>query len=170
VRQPAQRDEESRGGIVTALPSPPVRAGRTLGWLALAAALALIAGIGIGVGSQRLGEPDQTVLANAQLEAFPKYPGSKGEAAVETDSDGNRVLVVTMETSERVEDLQVWMIEASGKGLRPMGFIQQGSGRFTLPDTMDLKRFPIVDVSDEPLNDGNPAHSGNTVVRGALKI
>lgn len=149
--------------------SPIGRARQTsLRWVAVAAVLALIAGIGIGLGWQQVRQPNQTVIANAELAAFPKYPGSRGDAVVETEPDGTRYLVVEMSTADPVRDLQVWMIQPSGTDMRSMGFVVNGSGRFKLPPDMSLSQFPIVDVSDEPLNDGNPAHSGNTVVRGTL--
>jgi hypothetical protein len=42
------------------------------------------------------------------------------------------------------------------------------SGTFAVPAGLDLDRFRLVDVSDEP-RDGNPAHSGDSIVRGALR-
>ena len=41
------------------------------------------------------------------------------------------------------------------------------SGTFALPAGLDLSEYPIVDVSDEPV-DGNPAHSSVSIVRGTL--
>jgi hypothetical protein len=42
-------------------------------------------------------------------------------------------------------------------------------GRFDLPDGLDLTQFPVVDVSEEHF-DGDPAHSGDSVVRGPLDV
>ena len=36
-------------------------------------------------------------------------------------------------------------------------------------DSVDLARFSVVDVSAEPL-DGDPTHSGDSIVRGALDV
>ena len=52
--------------------------------------------------------------------------------------------------------------------MSPMGFLNNGRGEFNIPDSFDLSRFPIVDVSVEPANDPDPTHSGNSVVRGTL--
>jgi hypothetical protein len=41
------------------------------------------------------------------------------------------------------------------------------SGTFEVPAGLQLADFPVVDVSDEPL-DGNPAHSTVSIVRGTL--
>jgi hypothetical protein len=155
---------------VSPLPVPDSRPARGLRWMALAAVLALITGFGIGTGWQQLRQPSQTVIAKADLKAFPKYPGSSGSASITIDEDGNKFLVVKISTPDKVQDLQVWMISSAGKGMRAMGFIDSGGEPLPLPRDMSLVQFPIVDVSDEPLNDANPAHSGNTVVRGTLDI
>jgi hypothetical protein len=43
------------------------------------------------------------------------------------------------------------------------------SGRFPVPAGVDVHRFRFVDVSDEP-RDGDTAHSGDSIVRGALRF
>ena len=45
----------------------------------------------------------------------------------------------------------------------------QGGGEVSLevPSGVDLTEYPVVDVSVEPL-DGDPSHSGVSVVRGRL--
>jgi RNA polymerase sigma-70 factor (ECF subfamily) len=40
-------------------------------------------------------------------------------------------------------------------------------GRFTFPVGLDLDDFAVVDVSAEPF-DGDPAHSGDSILRGEL--
>jgi hypothetical protein len=45
--------------------------------------------------------------------------------------------------------------------------MNSSSGRFDVPAGLDLSGYPIVDISDEPL-DGNPAHSSVSIVRGTL--
>jgi len=39
---------------------------------------------------------------------------------------------------------------------------------FPLPDDLDLAAYPVVDISEEPF-DGNPGHSGDSIVRGVLR-
>lgn len=158
--------------IAPVVPIKPRQESRTssLRLVAVAAALALVAGIGIGLGIERLREPSETVIATGQLAAFPDWAGSDGTAAVETDANGNRTLVVKLSTSRPGEDLYVWMMDPASGKLQPMGSIVGGYGRYAINPGLSLQDFPAVDVSDEPLNDGNPAHSGNTVVRGDLKL
>jgi hypothetical protein len=42
-------------------------------------------------------------------------------------------------------------------------------GSYDLPPGLDPEQFPIVDVSVEPL-DGDPAHSGDSRLRGQLRF
>lgn len=37
----------------------------------------------------------------------------------------------------------------------------------TIPDGINIARYDLVDISAEPF-DGNPAHSGDSIVRGQL--
>lgn len=51
----------------------------------------------------------------------------------------------------------------------PLGVVRPGTQTVALPAALDLARFPLVDVSVEPL-DGDPTHSGVSVARGELDI
>lgn len=163
-------DRPERDTTVTPLEPRRARRSRSLRLMAVAAVLALVAGIGIGLGIERLRQPSETVIATGQLVAFPNWAGSNGTAEVETDANGNRTLVVTLETSRPGENLTVWLMDPANGKLQTMGSIVDGHGRYSINPGLSLQEFPAVDVSDEPLNDGNPAHSGNTVVRGDLKL
>ena len=63
---------------------------------------------------------------------------------------------------------EVWLIKADASGLISIGFLDGDTGTFTIPDGVNLSEYPLVDVSAEPA-DGNPAHSGNSIVRGELR-
>jgi hypothetical protein len=38
-----------------------------------------------------------------------------------------------------------------------------------IPESVDLARYSVVDISAEPV-DGDPTHSGDSIVRGALDV
>ena len=61
---------------------------------------------------------------------------------------------------------EVWLLRPDLEGLQPLG-TTDGRGDFIVPDELDLSTYLVVDVSREPL-DGNPAHSGQSVLRGEL--
>ena len=62
--------------------------------------------------------------------------------------------------------VEVWVIDTEVSQLVSLGPIR-ADGTYDLPAGIDPSAFPIVDVSIEPL-DGDPRHSGNSVLRGQL--
>jgi hypothetical protein len=62
---------------------------------------------------------------------------------------------------------EVWMMRSDLGGLVSVGYLDGDQGRFTVPDGVDTAEFPVVDVSAEA-DDGDPAHSGDSIVRGTL--
>jgi anti-sigma-K factor RskA len=61
----------------------------------------------------------------------------------------------------------VWLLDSEAQRLVSLGLLEGDEGRFPLPEQVDVGEYPVVDVSIEP-TDGDPAHSGNSVVRGTL--
>ncbi len=141
-------------------------------WLVplLAAALALVVGVGLGIGLDRTSGQRETVIAEAELDALPEWAGAAGTATVEQDSDGRRWLVVDVEAPAPNGASQVWLIDNDVVGMSSLGFLTDGHARLPIPDSIDLARFPVVDVSAEPANDADPRHSGDSIVRGKLAL
>ena len=89
-----------------------------------------------------------------------------GSARVEEDASGARDVVVDL--SAPGDGLrEVWLIDPETSGLVSLGLLSGASGTFSIPSNIDLGRYSVVDVSEEP-DDGNPAHSGDSIVRGQL--
>ena len=133
--------------------------------------LALVAGIGLGLGLDRVLSPRQTVLWTADLQALPDFPGSTGRAVVEEDAQGNKTLVIDVSSAPRVEGSQeVWLIDRDVKQMRSLGYLTPTSNRFGIPADLDPRQFPVVDVSAEPPNDADTGHSGTSIVRGTLDV
>lgn len=148
---------------------PRRRRPRSWGWIAGAAAAGLVIG-GIGVGwALTRDDRSASVVASATLEPLPGWDAS-GSAKVETQRDGTRVLVVDVDEAHLEDGFrEVWLLTPDVKGLVSVGTLDGTSGRFDLPAGLDLDEYSVVDVSQEPF-DGNPAHSGDSIVRGALRI
>jgi len=141
--------------------------GRWIPLAAAAAAVVIVGGIAVAVSLQQ--GPSVEVLAAAELGALPEWVGAVGEAVVEVSDDGERNVVVTMEPDGAVGGYrEVWLISEDLSDLVSIGVLEGEGGRFVIPQGIDLEDYPIVDVSDEPL-DGNPDHSGNSIVRGTLE-
>ena len=141
-----------------------------LGIASLVASVALLIGIGGGVALiGALQSPSDEVVAAATLRALPAWPDARGEATVETSRSGTRELVVTLTAAPESAGAfrEVWIMSASLKKLISLGVLVGDSGRFTMPADISTDAYPVVDVSEEPDN-GSPAHSGNSIVRGTL--
>ncbi|MEX5234642.1 anti-sigma factor [Kocuria arenosa] len=136
---------------------------------AAAAAAALIVG-GVSVwGAQRLGlEPEPTVLATAELQPLAGYT-ARGSAEVDERPDGSRQLVVRTDPAEVDGFKEVWLLAPDAQRMVSIGVMAGDEGVFVLPENLDVGEFPVVDVSNEPI-DGDPTHSGDSIVRGVLEV
>lgn len=136
-------------------------------WLVSAAAAGVVVG-GAGVAWWQGRAPAVTVLESAALGALPEWPDASGQAVVEVADDGTRTLVVDLAGAGGADGFhEVWLIDTDVTKLISVGVLHGEQGRFVLPDSLDLAEFPVVDVSEEPY-DGDPTHSGDSIVRGTL--
>jgi hypothetical protein len=136
---------------------------RTTAWVAAAA---LVVGALATVAIQRFVTGNSsTVVASAELEPLPGWDAA-GTADVR-EADGDRVLVVDLAAAPDQGFREVWLISLDLQRLVSLGVLTGSEGSFDVPDGLDLDDFAIVDVSAEPL-DGDPAHSGDSIVRGEL--
>lgn len=144
--------------------------GRGGAWLGAAAAVGLVVGGVGGVlvgGADGSGQPEGVVVAQGVLDPLPGWDAG-GSAVVEETADGTRELVVTLEGGDDLQGYrEVWLIDREVTRLVSLGILEGTEGRFVVPASLDLSEFPVVDVSDEPY-DGDPAHSGDSIIRGIL--
>ena len=177
TQPPAQSPAQSPAGPPTPLPSREDRAARKRErgggtgwirrpgvWLAAAASAALLAA---GVfWSVQQNQPAVTPLAQAALAPVDQHSAT-GSARVLETKDGQRTLEVRVDKNEARGYQEVWLIAPDLSRLVSLGVMTSDSGTFAVPAGLDLGQYPIVDVSDEPV-DGNPAHSSVSIVRGTL--
>ena len=107
---------------------------------------------------------DSTVVAAAALAPL----GDAGEGSAElVDSDGSLQLRLSTNDLDAGDGfLEVWVISPDVTQLVSLGPLR-ADGVYDLPQGLDPAAFPIVDVSVEPI-DGDPTHSGASVLRGEL--
>lgn len=135
--------------------------------LALAASLVLVAGVGLGVWAlnQRVA---QTEVAEATLSPFPDHPTAEGTAVVEEQADGTLAVRVVLSADAAPDTFrEVWLITADASALVSLGVLEGSEQTFAVPAGIDLRDYVLVDVSQEP-QDGDEAHSGDSIVRGEL--
>ncbi|MAP63680.1 MAG: hypothetical protein CMH34_08050 [Microbacterium sp.] len=137
--------------------------------LMFALAASMAAGLAI-VGVTSVLRPAPTELAAAALDAFPNHPGAYGTAVVVEDPDGERLITVELDADEAGTDAyrEVWLITADASAIVSLGELEGDEGTFAIPDDIDIDEFVLVDISEEPL-DGDPTHSGDSIVRGELE-
>jgi len=109
-----------------------------------------------------------TPVAQTQLVALPNHRG-QGEAEIVETAAGTELVVDVSGLGDGDGDgfLEVWLIDPDTLQMIGLGALTSDSGRFQVPDGLDLSQYRLVDVSLEPF-DGDPVHSRDSVVRGEL--
>jgi hypothetical protein len=153
------------------------RRGRSLpgsGWLAAAA----VAGIALGSAGTALitsaTEPGPTptptvaMVAEAHLDTLDTKK-DLGTAEVVRSASAISLSVTTHDLKADGGYLEVWLINRDGERMVSVGVLP-GTGTMTFPISQALidRGYVIVDISREAY-DKNPAHSGDSLVRGTLK-
>jgi hypothetical protein len=131
-------------------------------WVSAAAAATLLIATGVLWTVNRPPQP----LAQAELSPLAQHSATGTAKVVET-ADGSRKLEIQLSKDEAQGYQEVWLIAPDLSRLVSLGVMNSPSGTFDVPTGLNLSDFPIVDVSDEPV-DGNPAHSSISIVRGTL--
>ncbi|GIF47964.1 anti-sigma-K factor rskA [Asanoa ferruginea] len=170
-----QRVEADIAGSATA-PSPVrelvKRSGRARPrWLTpvLAAAAAAVLAVAGTVAVDRfvLRAPAERVTARATLSPLPTVPGSAA-GTVRVLSDGEmRIDVRNLPLTTGFHE--VWLIDPDDPTrMTAIGNLSdKSSALLTLPPGIDMNRYRLVDISDEP-HDGDAGHSGHSLLRGTL--
>ena len=135
--------------------------------LGAAAAAVVLAAAGTW-GISRILTDRSEVVAAVDLTPLPAYEDT-GRAEVDQRPDGARELVVTATGSDAQGFREVWLIAPDITRMVSLGTMEGTEGRFTIPANLDLDEYPIVDISDEPF-DGDPTHSGDSILRGVLEL
>jgi hypothetical protein len=178
----AQVLAEVRAGDPAEPAAPPVpdelarRRGVPLWLAAVAAALALLAGVGLGRwGAGGEGAPEAvvppadtgTVVAAATLTALDS-DADRGEASAVQSEDTFTIRVSATELGDAPGVREVWLIHVDGVRMVSIGLLAAGDdGEFAVPMELIDEGYRIVDISVEP-DDGDPTHSGVSVARGEL--
>jgi hypothetical protein len=158
-------------------PAPPAAAGpaRPRRWSRWVAPLAAaVVGIAIGAAAVIITQDrtnDVTVEATAPLTPVPGGPlppddGQLGKAELVVAPNGQQVTVNAPDLPASANDYEVWLFGNDGR-MVSLGTLNNGTGTFSVPQGINTREYRVVDVSDEP-PDGNPAHSGISLVRGAF--
>lgn len=149
----------------------PARSRPRRAWLrpsvAVAACLALVA-IGVAIGALAFGGGGGDGGPTIQLARLGEAaPTARGVAHVISSGDGElRLDVSGMRPSEPRQLYTVWLLDGPERAVALGSFRVPSSGatEVTVPLPVSLTDFRYIDVSVEP-EDGDPAHSGRSVLR-----
>ena len=141
----------------------------------LLAAACLVAGAALGSATtwwQLRGDDAAAAATGRGSSLKPLAAGDAQGVARLANSDGGsrQQLRIDVEGLPGTDGyFEVWLMDPTHKKLIAIGVLgPRGSATLPLPKGVNLADYPLVDVSDQEYN-GDPAHSGNSVVRGLLK-
>ena len=139
---------------------------RRVRWVGLAAAAAAVVVALVAVGP--FGSPPPRPLAAADLR--PVGEVEVAPVAAEFVAAGSHTeLRVDLSALPDQQDAfyEVWLLDLDEGRLLSLGPLRP-DGTYALPDGTEVGDFPTVDVSVEP-HDGDPTHSGSSVLRGPVQ-
>ncbi|MEV0287975.1 MULTISPECIES: anti-sigma factor domain-containing protein [unclassified Kribbella] len=149
-------------------PAAPARRGYGRRTLVLAASVAAVLGVGIGLGAAAVLDRDEEAPPPVAVVQLEPLPGKTGGGTADLIQDGNELKVSVTGLDASTGYYELWLINADGERMVSLGVLDPAQGgTFRIPDNLTSEGYRIVDVSLEP-NDGNPAHSRDSVVRGTL--
>ncbi|MEL7206996.1 MAG: anti-sigma factor [Actinomycetota bacterium] len=134
--------------------------------LAVAAALVVVAGV---AGVLRAGSSDPVVSEVAMSDDGLQVAAPSDGTARLVEADD--ALVVEFELPDLPETdgyYEAWLIDSEVNGMFSLGAVD-ADGRLTVPSGVDPAEFPIVDISVES-TDGDPTHSGQSILRGVFEV
>ncbi|PKH43706.1 hypothetical protein CXG46_04445 [Nocardioides alpinus] len=159
--------------LASTVPAASRRGPRIPVWAAgLAAAVALVAGLGIGrvtVPEPAAPEPEDpgSVVAAADLTALDS-DADRGVARAVSVDDMVTLRVSARELGDEDGFHEVWLINVDGTRMVALGVLADwDTGEFQVPRGLIEEGYRIVDISVEP-EDGDPTHSGVSLARGEL--
>jgi hypothetical protein len=149
---------------------PPLRRPRRWTPRVAAAAVALVvAAAAVGIALARHdGRP--TPSAVASLRAIDAPPDAQGSVVVRSVGSTQEMTISTegLPPLAANQFYEVWLLQPATNKMLPVGVLApSGSGRYALAAPV-MAQFTAIDVSLQQ-NDGNPAHSTSSVLRGLVR-
>lgn len=145
----------------------------TVWLLAAASVLGIVLGVGGATLANRIGGepvPTEVTVASASLAPLDSQQ-TQGVANLVDRDGGLRLDLPAMGLDPGEGYLEVWLINRDLTRMISVGVIPSDATEIVLPISQQLidEGYVIVDISREPFDD-QPAHSGETLVRGELSI
>jgi hypothetical protein len=130
-------------------------------------AAAAVAVVAAGAGAIALNRNEDVVVASTPL--APLESGDVSGTAEVVEEDGVRMLRIELDAPAAEDAMyEAWLADESASGMIAMGSVRPGTTTLPVPDGIALADWPTVEISVEPV-DGDPGHSGVSLVRGVLE-
>jgi Anti-sigma-K factor rskA len=137
-------------------------------------ALAVGVGLGFGLGRDEVGGGPSSSTVVAQLRPVGAIdPASAGTMSA-AEQGGVRTMVIHLTgvtDTAGADYLEAWLMNRDGSQIIALGALTRGdngyNGSFTVPTNLPLAQLDVADISAEHY-DGNPGHSGLSILRGTL--
>jgi Anti-sigma-K factor rskA len=130
----------------------------------------LAGGLGTWLATGRSSNPaSPQVVAATKLAGLPLAPAAVGHADVIETPQGRQLDLDVQKLGTPNGFYEVWLIDPTITKMVAIGVLNGSEGRFSLPDGVNLSSYPLLDISIQPL-DGDPKHSGKSVLRGTFKL
>lgn len=115
-------------------------------------------------------EDDITIIASVPITSAGLDTSSEYTGQAELIEE-NGALFVRLDVNDLPAPdgyIEAWLIDTDVQGMYPLGAVT-GDVRLPVPSGVVPTDFPIIDLSVEPL-DGDPTHSGVSILRGQLPL
>jgi anti-sigma-K factor RskA len=147
----------------------PEQPGSSVRWLPLAVAAAIALVVGVGIGATLTDGTDQSAPATlATIELDPLAEDVTPRTAVLRQGEAGRTIELQLAGLPRTDGFhEVWLLDPETGALVSLGPVR-ADAVYAVPDTVDLADLSVLDVSAEP-QDGDPTHSGDSLLRGEVR-
>ncbi len=175
----ADIEAQTRGAVPLRRARPAPRPKRSVSWLLAAAAVAgvlvgvvgdrVLAGSGPPPGATATSAPSPDVVGRTTLTELDGTT-ALGDAELLRLGDLTELrvhLTAQMPTASGGGYREVWLINVDGRRMVSVGVLAGTTETFVVPGGALEQGYRVVDVSREPA-DGNPVHSGDSIMRGTL--
>ncbi len=136
---------------------------------AAAAVLVLTSGASYLIG-RSAASSDYSTASTATLTAQPGTSTDiTGAATIRPAANGHQLTLTTKGLPQRAGYYEVWLFDPTANNMVPIGSLgTNGQGTYTLPATVDLTRYHIVDVSAQNYDGGSVITHATSVLRGPI--
>ncbi len=134
-----------------------------------AAAIIVVLAIGGVAAWSALRPADTLTVAATKLESLPAWRGTaSGTAVVVESSAGVRRLTIRLSITAPAKYRQAWLMTPDLKHFIRIGSVDGAVATLDIPKGVDIGRYSVVDISDEPASTVTQP-SDDSIVRGTLQ-